>query len=981
MLSPLSQTSHSLPPLGCLSLWVQILDTSNVHHRHQPIHNSKLPKEKVVPLLNIYNLIFPISSQFYPFLPFTLFRLDPPQYTCTALTTNLLLPTTMVEDDNKMYGPSQLRVFKTQLVLSLAIGVFTFLLFCFLRRKWPHMYAVRTLRKNLILQKLLPNDLFKWVGAVLTITDDEVLECSGLDAYVVLAFFKMGIVTFLVLTVAGMFILSPIRYYFTGNYDKDNIVWLVMFSFSAAGQPPLDEEFPKYLWVYPVFTYLFSIIVYWSLFKCTKLVIKTRQKYLASQNSITDRTIKLDGIPKKLIRNNDPVKLKRFIEDLGIGKVVDVKLIYDWTPLAELFDERRHVVLELEKLYSRYYGLKIDLYNKNKLPRVVPKIDPTTLLEAPKKVRIRKRINGLADELVVLDRKIRAVQSKFDMALSTIQTGPDSDFKILPSAFITMDSVASAQMAAQTVLDPRVYKLIVSLAPAAKDINWNNLKLSYYQKLSKSYMITFFIVLSYSVVFFLVTSLSTLLDVKTITKVWPALGHLISDSKWLTTFVTGILPPLLFSLMNVSFPYLYKYLTIMQGYSLTSEVELSTLLKNFFFIFFILFLVFTITGTLWDYFTSIGDTTKFASQLASSLKKLSLFYVDLILLQGLAMFPVKLLQIGDFVILNVIGKLFFLKSFILKTPRDYRFFYYTPPVFDFGINLPQHILIFIIILIYLVVSTKIVASGLVYFLLGYFVYKYQLIYSFVHPPHSTGKVWPMIFRRLIFGLIIFQLFMCGTLALESAILLSVLCTPLFVVTLIVAWNFERYYLPLHDFIALRAIQNPNDFDKEFDDDLLLVTAASLGISAVNASGESLASHNSSSLVPDVRYGANEAASANSEAGAAEEGDRIPDESSLLLDGDFSTTYHSGVFSHKRKVSTVDEEREQFTDYTYPDLVDPLYGPWIGFEGDYITMMEYRGDGHDALLNRDLEDGDTSVSCGRHDGEFVLRKRIRVPEWE
>lgn len=887
----------------------------------------------------------------------------------------------MVEDDNKIYGPSQLRVFKTQLVLSLTIGIFTFLLFCFLRRRWPHMYAVRTLRKNQILQKLLPDDLFKWVGAVLAISDEEVLECSGLDAYVVLAFFKMGIITFSVLSLAGVFVLSPIRYYFTGNYDKDNITWLVMFSFSTGGQPPLDEEFPRYLWVYPVFTYLFSAIVYWSLFTYTQLVIKTRQKYLAAQNSITDRTIKLDGIPKRLIRKNDPLLLKRFIEDLGVGRVVDVKLIYDWSPLEKLFEERNRLISDLEKLYSRYYSLKIDLYNRSKLPRVLPKISQESRPESPKKLRIRLKIKSLADELVALDMKIRDIQQKFDLSLSTIPTSAESEFKILPSAFVTMDSVASAQMAAQTVLDPRVYKLIVSLAPAAKDINWKNLKLSYYEKLSKSYMITFFIVLSYSVIFFLVTTLSTLIDVKTITKVWPALGHLIAQSKWLSTFVTGILPPLLFSLMNLLFPYLYKYLTLMQGYSLSSEVELSTLLKNFFFIFFILFLVFTITGTLWDYFTSIGDTTRFASQLASSLKKLSLFYVDLILLQGLAMFPVKLLQIGDFVILNVIGKLFLLKNIFLKTPRDYRFFYYTPPVFDFGINLPQHILIFIIILIYLVVSTKIVTSGLVYFLLGYFVYKYQLIYSFVHPPHSTGKVWPMIFRRLIFGLIIFQLFMCGTLALEGAILLSVLCTPLFVVTLIVAWNFERYYLPLHNFIALRAIQNPFDYDKEFNDDLLLVTSPSLGVDAVNASGDSILTQNKSRLPLDMRSdnSANEIARTVS----AEDGDGAPNESSILLDGDFSTAYHAGYFKHKRKVSTVDEEREQFTDYTHPDLVDKLYGPWIGFEGDYITMVEYRNNAGGRLIDAgELENGESGIAgTGTHADEFVLRKRIQVPEWE
>lgn len=41
-----------------------------------------------------------------------------------------------------------------------------------------------------------------------------------------------------------------------------------------------------------------------------------------------------------------------------------------------------------------------------------------------------------------------------------------------------MDSVASAQMAAQTVLDPRVHKLIVKLAPAPKDIRWKNFRLT-----------------------------------------------------------------------------------------------------------------------------------------------------------------------------------------------------------------------------------------------------------------------------------------------------------------------------------------------------------------------------------------------------------------------------------------------------------------------------------------------------------------------
>lgn len=878
-----------------------------------------------------------------------------------------------MDDDNKIYGPNQLRVFKTQLALSVFIGVSTFLLFCFLRRRWPHLYAVRTLRKSLIYNRRLPNNLFKWVPAVLRISEDELLECSGLDAYVVLAFFKMGVATFLLLLLIALLVLSPVRYYFTGNYDQDGVSWLdVQLRDTASrlgkGDPPsLHEDFPRYLWVYPLFTYCFSIIVYVNLFRFTKMVIKTRQKYLASQNSITDRTIRIDGIPKKIIRRNDPVVLKKFIEDLGIGRVEHVKLIYDWEPLEVLFDKRKELIQTLELLYARYYDLRIDLYNES-LPRVLPKNAPDLpVVESRRKKKLRNRISEHSQELRKLDDEIQAIRKKYNPSLSTYPVEHGSKVQLLLSAFVTMDSVASAQMAAQTVLDPRVYKLMVTLAPAAKDINWNNLKLSYYEKITKSYMITFLIILSYSAIFFLVTSLSSLIDVKTLIKFWPALGHMVAKSKWLTTFVTGILPPLLFSLMNVSFPYLYRYLTVKQGYALSSEVELSTLLKNFFFIFFILFLVFTITGTLWDYFTSIGDTTRFAAQLAGSLKKLSLFYVDLILLQGLAMFPVKLLQLGEFVILNVLGKLFF-KNFFLRTPRDYRFFYYTPPVFDFGLNLPQHILIFIIILIYSVVSTKIVTSGLVYFTLGYFVYKYQLMYSYVHPPHSTGKVWPMIFRRLIFGLIIFQLFMCGTLALEGAILLSVLCTPLFIVTLVVSWNFERFYLPLHDFIALRAIQNPNNFDTEFTDDLLL-TLTPLTNNEANGSSESLALKRGPGA--EVSHGAS----------------GEPEETSLLLEGDFSVSYNAGRIMHQRKISTIDEEREETSDYTHPYLTDPLHGPWIGFEGDYISMVEYR-QLEPFMQERALEAGEAEaetdgaeISEVDADATFVARKRVAMLEWE
>lgn len=84
------------------------------------------------------------------------------------------------------------------------------------------------------------------------------------------------------------------------------------------------------------------------------------------------------------------------------------------------------------------------------------------------------------------------------------------------------------------------------------------------------------------------------------------------------------------------------------------EVEMSLISKNFFFTFFNLFVVFTIFGTASNaqgYFTQIGDslknTTSIAYVLANSLKNLVLFYINLIILQGLGLFPFRLLEFGS----------------------------------------------------------------------------------------------------------------------------------------------------------------------------------------------------------------------------------------------------------------------------------------------------------------------------------------------
>ncbi|ODV63688.1 DUF221-domain-containing protein [Ascoidea rubescens DSM 1968] len=972
-------------------------------------------------------------------------------------------------------------VFKTQLILSIFLGLTTFLIFCNLRSRWPQLYAVRTLRRNDI--KPLPKNLFGWIKILYQIQDEDILAYAGLDAFVFLGFFKMAIKIFTTFSVLAICIISPIRLYYTGNYDRDDITWSTTGD-GDDNQPHKPEDpddpddpddpnnFSPYLWMYAVFSYIFTILVYYFLFDQTKKVVTIRQKYLGSQNSITDKTILINGIPKNLVNNKN--LLKNHIEKLGIGKVNNISIVYNWNELKRLFDERNQLIRTLEVYYSKYLGLNISVY-KYKNPSVTPKFYPDVISKLqlhsasqisinetndsdhdndhdhainnnnsnsiangdinnkrkknPIKIKNKTKTNDLenqflspsqhpnnfqelnsssssiiyfnsthnknnipnttnitslgndSDALIIqtdddnnhkkindvnnlrkrnmkrptirlgflglFGKKVDAINyyaiqlKKIDSEIIKMRTNLD-DFKPTNSAFITMDTVASAQMAAQAVLDPKVGQLIAKLAPSPNDIIWENFSKTYLRRIIQDYSITFIMVITSFTLVFPVSSIAALLNLKTITKFWPLLGHLIEKSKWATTIVTGILPPALFTLLNVLVPYFYLYLSTKQGFISNTKIELSSVSKNFYYIFFNLFFVFTFAGVASNYWSLLSDTTKIAYLLANSVKSLSLFYVDLILLQGIGMFPFKLLQIGD-VFLMSISKLFY-----CKTPRDYRSIYYIPSVFDFGLILPQPILIFIIIVIYSIFSTKIVTAGLAYFILGFYVYKYQLMYSMVHPQHSTGQAWSMIFRRICIGLVIFELTMAGTLALENAYILAALQIPLIASTLMAYYRFEKDYFPLSNYIALRAIKSRpdnNNFDGVDENNNNYSSATSTPVNTISSRYYDN---------PNIHH---------------------TDSEQSLSTSDLTNFVQNSL--HKKK-STLDEERDEFQQYNYPYLTDKLEGPWIGFDKDLIYVVDYKDSEFD---NNDINVLDNVDHIDDHYmGETILKVKHQVAEW-
>lgn len=646
-----------------------------------------------------------------------------------------------------------------------------------------------------------------------------------------LSFFKFAIRFLLSVFVFAVAIILPLHYKYEGKYgvpgwdkggppNKDYTSAIGTLGKDKDKDKPVTD--PGYLWIYVLFTYIFSGLAIYLLLQETRKIIRTRQTYLGNQTSTTDRTVRLSGIPSELASED---KIKEFVEGLRVGTVERVTLCRNWRQLDRLIDERMNIVRELERAWTKHVGYNRTKSDGNTLP-LTHQLPPTngTLNEDDERSQLlsgadQEHVSGYARErpktriwygpLKLRFRMIDAIDyygEKLRMIDEQIYSAREKEYPPTEIAFVTMESIAASQMLVQAILDPHPMQMFARLAPAPADVIWKNTYLSRNRRMIQSWLIT--VLIGFLTVFWsvLLLPIASLLDLKTLHKIVPQLAEALAMHPILKSLVQTGLPTLAYSLLTVAVPYIYEWLSNHQGMMSRGDVELSIISKNFFFSFFNLFLLFTVFGTastFYGFFENLRDAfkdaTTIAFALATSLEGFAPFYINLMVLQGLGLFPFRLLEFGSV----ALYPFQFLRA---QTPREYAELS-TPPKFSYGFSIPQTILILIICVVYSVFPSSwlICLFGLVYFSIGQFIYKYQLLYAMDHQQHSTGRAWPMICNRVFVGLVVYQLAMIGVLALRRAITRSLFLVPLLGFTVWFTYFFSRNYEPLMKFIALKSI--------------------------------------------------------------------------------------------------------------------------------------------------------------------------------
>ncbi|KAG0559254.1 hypothetical protein KC19_10G090800 [Ceratodon purpureus] len=602
-----------------------------------------------------------------------------------------------------------------------------------------------------------------WVKRAWDPTEDDILKSSGLDAVVFLRIFSFCMRFFMICTVVGFGILAPLN--FTDTYLADN---------------PGEKEENQYgtldkltilnisygsmrLWIHFAVLYFISFSAYALLYIEFKHIANLRLDYLANVLPQPDQfTVLVQAIP-------EPEN-----EELNYSDNVDY-FFRRFHPIEYLSHHMVYKSSHVTSLLSELESLKLKIFSlKQKLPsQRAPRHAGLCGLYGPLVDPVEHHMEKLED----VHRQIRECQREFRQKK-----------KEVPSAFVTMRTRWGAAVTAQSQQSTNPMHWATQWAPEPRDIDWPNVEIPYDQLFFRRILSS---VLAITLTFIYVP----------ITAAVKALGSLDSLEKYLPqvvvdnvleipivqSLVQGYLPALLLTAALYVVPSIFFFLSRVEGHPSVSRQERTAASKMFTLLAGNVFLVGVLGGSLISISQTFSDDPKgIPRRLAEKVPSQANFFITYIMTTGWAGMPLEILQSGS-LILN------FLKRHTVEKNK---------PLLDQVLSLPYYrtlptVLFFVLLgLVYSIVNPLILPFLLMYFLLGYIVFKNQVLHVYEPAYETGGQYWPEIHSRTIGCLVFMQVAFVGLFSLKGLRAASFASIPLPFLTWLFHEHCQQRFLPI-----------------------------------------------------------------------------------------------------------------------------------------------------------------------------------------
>eukprot|EP01132_Coremiostelium_polycephalum_P007400 gene7400-9095_t len=707
--------------------------------------------------------------------------------------------------------------FSSSFFTNIIIGTVIMIIFYFLRLIYRNFYNARIIKSNGNSTTLITHPL-EWIRYTFMFPLESVYESRGIDAWTHLRFLLFCIQLLSFFLVFGIGILLPINYTsINTDLDEHKVALGRLDSVTIASIP----EGSRRLWAHTLSIPIFTAIAFYFSRKAYKDVEK-RIRWMSKHHE-RNYTIQVREMSKS-IHTADEMR-DVFQGFFGQKEIVACHIVYNEEYLRELWNKHRTIQRQLDRVIA-----------ESEIKGIMPR-RAVGWLPASLGGKTEDSIKYFEKKLLEVDQELKHAQKEVceqkDFSKPAIEWKNITPTNIKKwanmtstSGFITFSRMSYASQAARCVYSKSNAKFIVTPAPELKNLRWKNLSVSRRHRLVRRTLV--------SVIFFglfcfwtiPVTAISAVSKLENLAKV-PVLNWLVEVVE-LNDYLQGIVEGYLPSLALVAFMGLLPLIIRVVVHLNKEETKTMYYHKVFstYWAFLVVnvFLIVTISGSVLSVlFKVIENLTlkEIVTLFGSSLPTQSSFFINYILVQALTSVPLDIVRPIELIfgLIRAARETNPGEKLIAMANDD--------PTKLNSIKYARELLILVITVSYSTLSPFIIPFGMLYFLIDYFVSKYNHIYSFCPKYQSGGIIWPLVFNRICVGLAIYQITAVGTFVLKTFIPGIIISLPLPFVTLFFWYRTVRRFktpttvLPLNlcpeeDFVG-------SDFARHYEDPVLNVS--------------------------------------------------------------------------------------------------------------------------------------------------------------
>ncbi|KAK3222963.1 hypothetical protein Dsin_009988 [Dipteronia sinensis] len=602
-------------------------------------------------------------------------------------------------------------------------------------------------RSHFNLERLIPSP--GWVRRAWTLSEEDLLSSSGLDAVVFMRIIILSLKVFSLAGFIGIFIILPVNCSGTALQTIDFTDFsnnsLDVFSISniASGS--------QWLWIHLCAVYIVTGSVCYLLYYEYNYISSKRTAYFYSSKPQPHQfTIVVRGIPVSA-GSTVSESVENFFREYHPSTYISHIVIRRTNKLQSLINDGR-------KLYRRLLHLQSDP-NQEKYKRL--------------------RLFGSKVDLVDhYGKKLEDIEENLRLKRSEVTLAGDE----IRAAFVSFNSRYGAAIAFHMQQSTNPTNWIAEQAPQPDDVFWPFFSTSFIKRwIYKLVVVVACILLTilFLIPVVLVQGLTNLSQLE----IWfPILKGILSIT-FVSQVITGYLPSLILQLFLKIAPPIMEFLSTIQGYISHSEIEKSACNKVLWFSIWNIFFATVFSGSVLYQINIFLDPKSIPGKLAVAVPAQASFFIAYVVTSGWTSTSSELFQIIP-LICSLIKRPF------SKSTDDFQV-----PYMQYHREIPRILLFALLGITYFFLAPLILPFLLVYLCLAYIIYRNQFINVYEAKYETAGKFWPLVHNSMIFSLVLMQVIALGIFALKKVSLASTLTAPLIVLTLLFNEYCRKRFLP------------------------------------------------------------------------------------------------------------------------------------------------------------------------------------------